>query len=63
MYIVINPRSINVKHTEFGVYEALLTDGGRLQMFDTLDDATQYVRDNDIASIQPNYFIVKIAGW
>lgn len=63
MYIVINPRSINVKHTEYGVYDALLTNDGRLRMFDTLDDAKQYVRDNDIASIQPNYFIAQIVGW
>lgn len=63
MYIVINPRSINVKHTEYGVYDALLTNNGRLRMFDTLDDAKQYVKDNDIASIQPNYFIVQIVGW
>lgn len=63
MYIVINPRSINVKHTEYGVYDALLTNDGRLRMFDTLDDAKQYVKDIDIASIQPNYFIVQIVGW
>lgn len=63
MYIVINPRSINVKHTDFGVYDALLTGDGRLRMFDTLGDAKQYVRDNDIVATQPNYFIVQIVGW
>lgn len=63
MNIVINPRSINAKHTEYGVYDALLSNDGRLRMFDTLDDAKQYVRDNNIEATQPNYFIAQIAGW
>jgi len=60
---IVKPRTALVTSERYGIWDVVKDDTGGYYTFNTIEDAQQYAKDNDLETESPLYFIVEMVGW